>query len=233
MERQIGEPGEFLGGSMASRAANIRPDMKKVRQLDVPHRTYRKYLWVSMGAAATLLALAVLLYSLDYTNVAMGGVVVGLTMISVGWSFRKMLTGDAYRNGLLVPGIITGLNALQLSVVAEVQNGDGPNPRGIVWGVNQITVPALSMHPEQLGEQVPCVVLFGADSDGIYIDYEPRPLSWGTNEPAVINSAHSSIDAEEWELAALMAERATTIPGDRTLTFFNEELQYVPHIPES
>ncbi|SES90411.1 DUF3239 domain-containing protein [Hymenobacter actinosclerus] len=230
MERQIGAPGEFLDGSMASRAVNIRPDMRKVRQLDTFHRDYRRYLWRSMAAVAGLLAVVVVLALFGHFKTAFAVGCITYAVFLFGWRFRKMLTGDAYRNGLLVPGIITALNPLRVTVVAEVENGDGQNPRGIVWGVKHLTIPALTMHPEQLGEPVPCVALFGASDDGIYTDYEPRPLAWGTADAAVIEAARAAIAPDEWELTALLAERTPPTEGEYSITFFNDELEIVPGV---
>lgn len=228
MDRQIGDPGEYLNESMASRAVNIRPNMKKVARLDTHHRTYRKYLLTSMAVVAGLLAVAVAIFLLDYPKIAFGIGIMAYAVFLFGWRFRKMLTGDAYTNGLLVPGIITSVNPLQVSVVAEVQNGDGPNPHGIVWGAKQVQVPALTLHPEQLGEQVPCVALFGPAENGIYTDYEPRPLAWGTDELAVIRTAQTTIDPEEWEVAALLAQRTPPAEGSYSVAYFNEDFQLVP-----
>lgn len=227
MERQIGDPGEYLNESMASRAVNISPNMKKVARLDIHHREYRKYLWLSMATVAGLLAVAGALFYFHYMKTAFGFGCMAYAVFLFGWRFRKMLTGDAYRNGLLVPGIITSVAPLRVSVVAEVQSGDGPNPRDIVWGVKQLEVPALTLHPEQLGELVPCVALFGPSNDGVYTNYEPRPLAWGTDEPAVIEAARAAIDPEEWQTAALLAERTPPAEGSYSIAFFDEDLQLV------
>ncbi|WP_019949462.1 DUF3239 domain-containing protein [Hymenobacter aerophilus] len=230
MEREIGEPGEFLGGSMASRAVNIQPDMQKVRRLDTYHRTYRRYLWRSMSALAGLLVVVVGVYLLGYPKTAFAFACLTYAVFLFGWRFRRMLTGDAYRNGLLVPGIITAVAPLRVTVVAEVEDGESQNSRGIVWGVKHLTVPALTMHPEQLGERVPCVALFGPGADGIYTDYEPRPLAWGTADPAVIEAARAAIPPEEWELTEELATRTPPAEGDYSISFFNDDLELVPNV---
>lgn len=227
MDRQIGDPGEFLNASMASRAVNIKPDMRKVRRLDIYHRTYRKYMFIGLGIAAGLLAVAGLLLVSDHLKSGMLFLILAVALGLFSLRFRQMLTGAAYTNGLLVAGVVTSVSPLRLAVAAEVENGSGENPRNIVWGVKHIEIPALTLHKAQLGEQVPCVALFGGDNDGVHADFEPRPLAWGTDDPVVLQAAHAAIEPEEWTIAEQLAAQASHLTDNDSIAYFDDELQLV------
>jgi Protein of unknown function (DUF3239) len=227
MDRKIGDPGEFLNASMASRAVNIKPDMRKVRRLDIYHRSYRKYLFIGLGIAAGLLVIAGVLLVSDHLKSGMLFLILAVALGLFSLRFRQMLTGDAYTNGLLVAGVVTSVSPLRLAVAAEVENGSGENPQNIVWGVKQIAISDLTLHPAQLGEQVPCVALFGGDNNGVHADFEPRPLAWGTDNPAVVQAAHAAIEPEEWAIAAHLAAQAAHLTSNSDIAYFDEDLQLI------
>jgi hypothetical protein len=211
MERTIGDPGEYLNNSVASRAVNIDPDMRKVRRLDSYHRKYRQLLrgWGLVGLA--LLAGGVTLWNFEHQTWG-GGLVafVALPVLFIAWRFRQTLQGDAYRNGLLIPGLISGLSPLTITCLADVRTSDDEDDEAvgetvtgrIVWGIKQVVIEQLTVQPERLGEQVPCVSLFGQTTEdgAVYLNFEPRPLAWGTDDQRVIVQARQAIDDDEWGL---------------------------------
>ena len=122
MERTIGDPGEFLNNSLASRAVNIEPDMRKVRRLDIYHHNYRKLLFGWGLAGLVLLAIGVGLW---YFQLQIWGSIFGLLSLPVLFIASRLpqtLKGDAYRNGLLIPGIISNLNPLTITCLADDTN---------------------------------------------------------------------------------------------------------------
>jgi len=232
MERTVGDPGEFLNNSMASRAVNIEPDMRKVRQLDIYHQNYSKLLrgWGLAG----LCLLAVGVGSWYFGHPIWGSLfgVLSLPVLFIASRLPQTLKGDAYRNGLLIPGIISSLNPLTITCLADVRTGDDDDaePGSIVWGVKQVVAPQLTVHPERLGEQVPCVSLFGeTDAAGeIYLNFEPRPLAWGTGDTGVIAQAHQAIEDEEWLLLApLAAAFETNEKNENGIAYFDAQLRPV------
>jgi hypothetical protein len=241
MERQIGDSGKFLNASMATRAVNIKPDMRKVARLDTYHKSYRSLLigWGLAGLA--LLAGGIVLWLLQHQ--VWGGFLIALALpvLYTASRFPQTLKGDAYRNGLLIPGIITNLTPLTLTCLTDVRTDDeddyqepedvAQNARGgIVWGVRQVVIHQLSVQPERLGEQVPCVSLFGETNDeGVfYTNFEPRPLAWGTDDAHVIEQARQAIEDAEWLLLPPLAlAYETSEKNDNGIAYFDAGLNPV------
>lgn len=234
MHDRIGQPGDITHSSVATRAVNIRPDMRKVRRLDVYYRRYRTAMQVALGLGVTLAAVAVVLWRANHGIWSAVVALPALVVLFFAFNYRQALSGDAYSSGLLVPGLLTSVEPLELVVAAEVETGGEDNPQGIVWGVRRVTLPQLTVHPEQVGEQVPCVVLFGSSEAGVYTNFEPRPLAWGTDDMAVLQAAHAAIVATEWQvLAQLAALYATSPKNDNDIAYFDAQLQPVAMAAES
>jgi hypothetical protein len=232
MERNIGDAGEFLNGSMATRAVNIDPDMGKVKRLDIFHYRYQWLLYYWGGIALVLLLAGGALCAFHHP--VWGGIllVLSLPVLFIASQLPQTLKGDAYRNGLLVPGIITGLDPLTLTCLADVRTGDdaSADAPGVTWGVRQVVIKQLTVQPERLGEQVPCVSLFGATSqdEAYYVAFEPRPLAWGTDNANIIEQARQAIEEEEWLLLPpLAAAYAKSKKNEDDIAFFDDQLRPV------
>ncbi|MBC8084566.1 MAG: DUF3239 domain-containing protein, partial [Hymenobacter sp.] len=247
MERNIGDPGEFLNASMATRAVNIKPDMRKVARLDVYHKNYRSLLLGWGPAGLALLAGGLVLWRLQHP--VWGGILMALALpvLYIASRLPQTLKGDAYRNGLLIPGIITSLNPLTIICLADVRTSnedDEAEPededateatRGkVVWGVKQVIIHQLTVQPESLGAQVPCVSLFGStNAEGSYYTaFEPRPLAWGTDDARVIGQACQAIDDAEWLLLPPLAVAyAASEKNDSDIAYFDAALNPVKAVP--
>jgi hypothetical protein len=237
MDRRIGDPGEFLNNSIATRAVNIEPDMRKVRRLDTYHQHYRNLLlgWSLSGLA--LLTGGIGLWRAEHP--VWGGIlaVLALPVLYIASKFPQTLKGDAYRNGLLIPGIITSLNPLTLTCLADVRTSgdDEDSPAGqIMWGVKQVVIKELTVQPGKLGTQVPCVSLFGGEGENgeYYTAYEARPLAWGTDAAHIIRQAQEAIDEEEWQLLPFLAVAyADSEKNDNGIAYFDADLKPVKPTP--
>jgi hypothetical protein len=88
----------------------------------------------------------------------------------------------------------------------------------------------LTVQPERLGEQVPCVSLFGQTTEdgAVYLNFEPRPLAWGTDDQRVIVQARQAIDDDEWGLLPqLTAAYAASEKNDDGIAYFDANLRPV------
>lgn len=245
MERNIGDPGEFLNNSVATRAVNIDPDMRKVRRLDVYHRNYRKLLQGWGLAGLSLLTVGVGLWYVQHQIWGSLFIALAVPVLFIAARLPQTLKGDAYRNGLLIPGIITSLSPLTVLCLADVRTGDDEDeyenedeafgnessaPGRVVWGAKQVVMERLTVQPERLGEQVPCVSLFGETDEAgdFYINFEPRPLAWGTDEARIIEQARRAIEDEEWLLLPqLAAAYAASEKNENEIAYFDAELRPV------
>ena len=228
MERTIGDPGEFLNNSVASRAVNIELDMRKVRRLDIYHLNYSKLLRGWGLAGLGLLAVGVGLWYFQHQIWGSVFGVLALPVLFIASRLPQTLKGDAYRNGLLIPGIISNLNPLTITCLTDIRTGDDTDE--VLWGVKEVVVPKLTVHPERLGEQVPCVSLFGeTDAEGEhYTNFEPRPLAWGTDDNGIIAQARQAIDEEEWLLLPQLAVAyGSSEKNDNGIAYFDADLRPV------
>jgi hypothetical protein len=233
MERAIGDAGEYFNDSVATRAVNIDPDMTKVRQLDIYHHRYQQlFRWLGAIGLGLLLAGIALCF---WHHPVWGGLVIVLSLPVLYLASRlpQTLQGDAYKNGLLIPGIITNLAPLTILCVADVRTSGDDEPdeaTGILWGAKQVVIKELTVQPACLGEQIPCVSLFGGTSpDGmVYVAFEPRPLAWGTDNATIIEQARRAIDDEEWLLLPTLAAAYTSAEkNDEDIAYFDSQLRPV------
>lgn len=229
MQRSVGDPGEFLNQSVASRAVNIDPDMRKVRRYDTYHRRYKNLLknWGLSGLAMLAAGIGLCWFQ----HPVWGGILIALSVpvLLIAARLPQTLKGDAYRNGLLIPGIVTNLSPLTLICAADVRTGDDEVEAGQpVWGVREVVVEELTVHTAQLGEQVPCVSLFGeTDEEGdYYTNFEPRPLAWGTDDARIIEQARQAIADDEWLLLPPLAQAyASNTKNENGIAYFDADLQ--------
>jgi Protein of unknown function (DUF3239) len=231
MERTIGEQGEILNQSVASRAVNIDPNMRRVRRYDIYHKRYKSLLkgWGLSGLTLLVAGLALCWFQ----HPVWGGVLIALSVpvLFIAARIPQTLKGDAYRSGLLIPGIVTNLSPLTVTCVTDARTGEYPVEAGEpMWGVREVLVEELPLHASQLGEQVPCVSLFGETNEegSYYTNFEPRPLSWGTENARIIEQARQAIDNDEWLILPTLARAfATHSKNDNDIAFFDLNLQPV------
>lgn len=234
MEKSIGDPGQFLNGSVATRAVNLEPDMQRVRRYDIYHHRYRSLLKTWGGAGLALLAVGVALCWFGHPWWGSLPILLSLPVLFIAARLPQTLRGDAYRNGLLIPGVITNLAPLTLLCVTDIRTSSGEDDENeaagaspVFWGAKEVVIEQLPLHPAQVGEQVPCVSLFGgSDEEGeYYLNFEPRPLVWGTDSVNSIEQARDAIDDEEWLLLPLLARAyASAEKNEDGVAYFDADL---------
>lgn len=184
----IGQPGNSLNFSYASRAMNIKPDEAQIEKYDhLPLGVTLK--WYDSGAVQIAALFLVIALALFYFHYWVWGSVVGLLALFIGYSatlvnLETLYKKEAYESGLLVPGIITSLSPLQVMSFGELRNSlDVPT----LYGVRKFTVNSLPHHQLALGEKVPCVALFlGKNNSSYWEDFRPRPVCWGFEDPTSV-----------------------------------------------
>ncbi len=68
--------------------------------------------------------------------------------------YRGLIKGGAYENGLLIPGMISSVQPLELIALADMRSDETTyvTPQ---WGCKKIEPEALPLHTLQVGEKVP------------------------------------------------------------------------------
>ncbi|MEZ0608364.1 DUF3239 domain-containing protein [Fibrella sp. WM1] len=209
---KLGEGGQPMNFSQATRAANLDADRQLIKRYD---QFQAKYVWlarITYAIGIGLLGLGVWLWQRDHGIWATVVGLLGLVVLLLGYMLGQGAGSGPYENGLLVPAIVTGTAPLTIAALANMQKDDSNEP--VLWGVLKIEVNALPLHTKQVGEQVPCVALFSGDNKGYWAQLEPRPLSWATANEQVIHDAMTMIEPDEWRALNRLAPTLTALPPD-------------------
>lgn len=211
--REAGGLGESMNFSQATRVANLDADSRLIRQYD---QFQAKYVWLSRITYAIglgLLGTSLWLWRSDHGIWATVAGLLGLAVGLVGYMLGQGAGSRPYKNGLLVPGIVTSEAPLTVAVLANMHKAD-ENNEPVLWGVLKIEVQALPLHARRVGEQVPCAALFSGDNKGYWAQLEPRPLAWATASEQVIREAITQIGQDEWQALRRLAPTLAALSSD-------------------
>jgi hypothetical protein len=234
---QIGEQGEPLNGSVASRAAAVEPDAERVRRYDEYPAVARRSMWRAFGRfmffLSATLGVAMKLHS---WWAALPGALAFWHL----WQWILQCVGRArpavaYRQGLLVPAIVASVEPLRIVAMAEMQREEG---QPTIWGLKRITCRELPGHLLKTGERVPCAALFGMPlhfGSFVWGLMEPHPLCWATGDRNVLARAEEAIDEAEWETLVKLAPLASQKEdADKKVQYYDAELaEYDPYTKKS
>jgi hypothetical protein len=224
-ESEIGNPGDSVNLSVASRAARLAPDLERLKKYDeYPAKTRKQKLrhlfWALLFGAPTALLIA--------KGYPWWSIVPGLFAV---WNlfcfviYRNASPEAVYENGLLCAAIIVNEDPLQIAVLAEMQTDeDAPT----CWGVKRFDVKELPLHTLQKHERVPCAVMFGGVMPfaGLWSEIEPHPLCWASGDAALLEEAKNAITEAEWctlEGLSVCAEKRQDIDFSKEIAYFNAD----------
>lgn len=252
---EIGEQGESLNFSSASRSANFRPDIDRIKQYDPYQKKYVRMTWIVFGLGLLTAGFALRLAATGH-GIWAGAVGVMVFVISFfGYMISRGANAAIYSSGLLIPARVTSLKPLQMVVMANMdtsddddgeRNGDEPEAvdklnhadtaagKGIetekardIYGVRRVTLTALPMHTLQIGERVPCAAGFGGSRAGVWSHFEPRPLVWATDEPTIIMASIAAIPDEEWARLDQLASQLPAEMNEDQVAFYDANLTFI------
>ncbi len=211
--------------SSTDRVINFQPDIKLIEKYD----TYRiKYVWITRIVSVCTILFVCATIRLYITDHGIWSTIFGLLSLITGF-FNVMVWQTSgttiYSTGMLIPGIITGIEPLQISTIANMSNSENVEE---LWGFRRIIIKDLPLHERNLGQRVPCVAGFGGSfGETAHGFYEPRPLIWATDDIAAVTATIEKIDAEEWDLLEVLdGITKTELPdmNDDNIAFFNHDL---------
>jgi hypothetical protein len=99
-----------------------------------------------------------------------------------------------YDSAALTPAVIVSHKPLRCLCIASLSSGAGGDYLGVRvmsgWELPETTIAA--------GKAVPCVSMFAPGRHPArWDDFTPRPIKWGTDDPAELSRCLSKIDAED------------------------------------
>lgn len=232
-ENNIGQPGQNLNFSVASRAINIEPDGEQIERYDEFPAQANAMQYVFMVLAFVVLGAAVYFLKSGSWIIGVAGIVVAFIFAMLSYSSGKATLRKeiAYSTGLIVPAIITNTSPIELIALADMSTAEEQEP---IYGCLKMQVGSLPNHKIEVGEKVPCVSLFGVASQGYRRHFQPRPVCWGFKDPKVITAVIQSISdsqdnanvTDEWQTLGLLQEQMKAATPDEVV-FFDKELQKV------
>ncbi len=233
-ENEIGQEGEMLNLSFATRSMNIEPDIEHMKQFDEYPSKSPLFSYLFYTLSLGLIAWAVYLISQGSWILGIVIFIVNIIVAFFTYSLGNSLLNKriAYESGLIIPAIIVSRNPIQLLSIANVAADEDIQT---LYGARLLNVNQLPQHDIVIGEKVPCVALFGMAVKGYRRHYEPRPIAWGFKERLFIDQAIDSISNDieliqqhpthEWDILNKIHSKYLNKISHEELTFFSEDLE--------
>ncbi len=232
MSKPVGEKGENVNNSQASRAMNRKPDEAQVEQYDNYPAKGNPLIYLFLVLAAGTLLLTIYLFANGHWLFGIIGIAGLLILLLLSYSFGNsgLKKRIAYESGLLIPAIIVNTAPLELLAMADMSTAAGQEP---IYGFLKIAAKNLPNHKVELNEKVPCVSLFGMATKGYRRHFEPRPVSCGFKDPTLVTQAVAVISKgptenrkfrTEWEMLYALRDKIGTGMKKGTILFFDKDL---------
>lgn len=222
MENKIGATGAPYGFSQASRALNLCPDLARLKKYDIYLKANQKTYNILAVLSLLTVSGTVVAFSTGHWITGIIAAIVSVVLLFLWLLYRGLIKGGAYESGLLIPGMVSSVQPLELIALADMRS-DETTYTTPQWGCKKIEPEALPLHTLQVGEKVPCVAMFGMAGNGLRNNFEPRPVSWATADNRNIEQAIRAIDEEEWALLYDVLDRETAV-SQTDITMIQEHI---------
>ncbi|NDV77525.1 DUF3239 domain-containing protein [Dysgonomonas sp. 511] len=229
-QTKIGQEGDTMNFSYATRAMNINPDTEQIEKYDEYPTKGSPLQYTFIFLTVLILGGAIYLFVTGHWILGIVGVLATLIFTFLSYAFNSSLRREvAYKDGLLIPAIITSVSPLEILALADVSVIETSEP---IYGVRKMKVNNLPNQEIVKGEKVPCAALFGAGHKGYRRMFEPRPICWGYSDKDLIAQATQAITEDkpegnfddEWAMLSAIEAKYVDIIKDEDLTFFDKDL---------
>jgi hypothetical protein len=210
--------GEIVNGSFSTNAPHVQASSWRILRYDREFRDVVRSALIIVLIEAALVGGAVWLFATGHWILGSLAALLALPLlktaivVSVYLPRGLMMVKSMYRNALLTPGIVISANPVRLACLAAMGNGMG----GDFWGLKVIETGVIPLHAGKVGEVVPCVSVFDSGEEiERWADFTPRPISWGTADPAEVRRCLAKLDQDELKRAKelVAARRFPAEPG--------------------
>jgi hypothetical protein len=230
----IGEAGESLNFSVASRAMNIPADKDQMEQYDEYKAKGSPVFYIVLLLTLAVFAGTVWLFMNGHWIIGIIGILAALFLSFLSYSLATVQKGIAYESGLLIPAIIVNTNPIELIALADMSSEEGQTP---LFGCRKMKVNQLPHHKIQIDEKVPCAALFGAALKGYRTHFDPRPICWGYKNAVYIKQVVDVISEDkdslgdlkfenEWQMLLALKDKMKAITHE-DVVIFDADLQEV------
>ena len=225
---EIGDIGKSVNLSVATRALNVTPDLKRVERYDEYPAELKKQKLKDLSLFLLFAAPAATLVSKGFY---WWSILPGLIAFwNLYWYImhRNASPKTVYESGLLIPAIITDIKPLQIVAMANMSTSD--DDADVCWGVQRFSINELPLHNIKNGERVPCVAMFGGSAFAkVWSMFEVHPVCWATADISVLQEAIIAIneDEDEWKILETLAQKAAErddVDFSGEVAYFNKDL---------
>ncbi len=235
IKKEIGDQGDILNLSAASRAMNIEPDEDQIEKFDEYEVKANPLKYVALILTVGCLSLSV--YSFYTGHWIWGSFLVPITlflgMLSFSLGKGSVTKRIAYENGLIIPAIIIELNPIKIIALADMRSSS--EQEKVIWGCQKMTINNLPNHKIEIGERIPCVSLFGMAVRGYRRHFEPRPISWGYKNEEFISKTIAFISKDnddllfesEWVILEKLVDEMKGVKEEKEVVFFDATLNRI------
>jgi hypothetical protein len=224
---KIGEAGESLNLSTATRAMNVEPDKDQMEQYDEYKAKGNPVFYVVLILTLAVLGGVIWLFINEHWIIGIIGILVGLFLAFLSYSLSTVQKGMAYESGLLIPAIVIQTNPIELIALADMSSEEGQTP---LYGCRKMKVQQLPHHQVKIDEKVPCATLFGAAIKGYRTHFEPRPICWGYKNSDYIKQVVDIIASDkdslkdtkfesEWQMLLALKDKMKSLNHEDVVIF--------------
>lgn len=165
-----------------------------------------------------------------YAAIIIGGlfVVLGLIIAFIAFGFWSLLS-QAFKNGLLTPGVVVSQEPTALAVLAEMGNGGGRT----YYGVRRLNVPSLPAHGDHLETRVPCSSTFQpGDAEDRWAWFSPTPICHGTARASALKQCFDRLGDEPFRQLNALVRQGHVPPDESQLILLDENFQVLERLPK-
>ncbi len=228
-DSRVGQAGESWNDTFATRAMNMPPDPVHMKTYDEYPSKFSPLFFVMIALTVVSAVGSFASYKSGNTTWWLVLLVVTLLLLFALRRFPKPddLKDIAYENGLLIPAIVIETQPLTLLALADMR---GQEDVDLVWGCLKLPVKQLPHHTIAIDEKVPCVSMFGMPGNGYWSIFQPRPVAWGYDDPALVKKVTESLtvddvdDVDEWAVLRELKDAMKGAPNNKVI-YFDAALQ--------
>jgi len=229
---RIGKPGKLVNDTQAMSSANLTGNYRVMLAHDEFFKMMLRLNSLAIGKIFLAILVTVLCLRSDHGGLLFLGFISFIISIFMvikyltTYTFHNLYySANVYKFGCLLPAIIVKLDPLVIGVSAELQKS---SDESALFGLQYFIIESAPLANFKVGEILPCVAFFEDDYGkfGHWLGVNPRPLSWGTDDPKAIQCAIDAIPQEEWRyLRSMVALRPEELVGNR-VALFDQQLVY-------
>ncbi|MDH6306664.1 hypothetical protein M2459_003343 [Parabacteroides sp. PF5-5] len=196
------EEGESINFSKASVSPHIDGDLERIKKYDAlveeNKKAKRQFLLYS------LIALSIT-GGLIRTGHPWWSIIPGIVFLFYLFSYLMMRAAtpqSIYKNGLLIPSVVTSVNPIQIVAVADMRAKDEAE---MIYGAKRFTY---NDWPEKvnIGDKIPCAAMFASGLSDHHNNMEAHPIIFATDNKEEIEKCIAAIEYNEWNTCEKLAQ---------------------------